>query len=241
MGKILALLCMLIITAGIFFGPKLYFENIDTRLWENRQDYRYSVKIEGDLELSEKKEMLLNYDCLIDIENTVYELDWKTAKGINEMINEIYFEDPNAKSFFKNINVGDFPSESMCFKLIYVDDEVIKTILIGTYIFDFEDSIKGVALYDAVTYDVYMVYVVGGHWNQIDKLAGYKSIFEPEEILNGRTINNILEKTSLKAKYVFYEDFEGQEINMLDLFKLYLNENINDMSERPADSIFKED
>lgn len=234
MGKILALLCMLIITAGIFFGPKLYFENIDTRLWENRQDYRYSVKIEGDLELSEKKEMLLNYDCLIDIENTDYELNWRAANEINEMINGIYFEEPNAKSYFKNKNVGDFLSESMCFKLIYVDDEVIKTIRIGTYIFDIDDSVKGFALYDATTYDVYVVYVVGGHREQYYKLAGYKSIFEPEEILNGRIINGILEKTSLKAKYVISDDTEQ---NMLDLFKEYMNEKIKIMTEQPAESI----
>ncbi len=55
MGKILALLCMLIITAGIFFGPGFYFENIDTRLQESSEYYRYSVKIEGDLEPLEKK------------------------------------------------------------------------------------------------------------------------------------------------------------------------------------------
>lgn len=239
MGKILALLCMLLITAGIFFGPKLYFDNIDTRLWENRQDYRYSVKIEGDLELSEKKEMLLNYDCLIDIENTDYELNWRAEKEIYQMLDKMYFEEPSIKNSLKRINIGEASSECMCFKLIYVEDEVIKTIRIGTYIFDIEDSVKGFALYDAITYDVYVVYIVGCYWENYDKLfAGFESIFGPEEILKGITINGILEKTSLKEKYVpFYETKQ----NMLDLFKEYMNEKVKVMTEQPDESIMEKD
>ncbi len=230
MGKILALLCMLIITAGIFFGPGFYFENIDTRLQESSEYYRYSVKIEGDLEPLEKKEMLLNYDCLVNVENTAYELDWQAAQGINGELGRILFEDSKSSEFFKNINVINYQYESMSFKLIYVDDEVIKTFCIGTYIFGIDDFFKGFALYDAATYDIYLVYVFGNH----SELAGYKSILEPAELLNGRALNSIMEKTSLKAKDVLFG--ESQQ-DMLSLFKKYIEDNMKGITEQPGEGI----
>lgn len=230
MDKKIAVLCMIMVTVGIFVGPKFYFENIDTRLMENRQEYRYNVKIEDDLSFSDKKEMLLNYECLVDIENAAYELKWPMTENIIELLYEMNFENPDMYEYIQYIGGGI--SESLCFKLVYVEDEVIKTLRIGTCIFSIY-NLRGIALYDASTYQMYIVYVVDYGW-KYDEPAGFKSIFKAEELLNSKTINNILGKTALKTEN---EYIEKQEWNMLDLFTRYLEAVIGKQSEKEQENM----
>lgn len=225
MGKKLAALCMIAVTAGIFLVPKLYYEHIDTRLNENRLDYRYNVYIDNDLEFSEKKDILLNRECLIDMENPDYASARRIEQNINEMLQKIYFEEQYFKDEMENIDIEGTISEGICFKLTYVDDELIKILRIGTCIF-VSDTFKGFAIYDADTYEVYIAYINIGsqdYWEGFYNSEGFNSIFEAEEIVNSKTIRSILEKTSLEKEYVYIEGYmEDEEMNLLDLFWICL-------------------
>lgn len=235
MGKKLTVLLVAAVTVGIFLVPKVYYEHIDTSLNENRQDYRYNVNIDGNLDFSEKREILLNQECLIDIENLTYTTTEQLKSNINQMINKIYFNDPVFNDEKAIADVGEFVYNNICFKLIYVDDEFIKILRIGTCIFGC-DTFDGFAIYDAATYEVYTVYIVlhDTYWEGYIE-DEWKSIFNAEEIINSKTINSILEKT-LEEINIYFEDME---MNMLDRFLLFLK-NGEDYIGEETDGIQKE-
>ena len=216
MGRKSAVIFMIAVTIGVFIMPRLYYQRFDTRLSESRRDYRYSVKIDSNLDFEQKKEMLLNKECLVNEEDFDEESVVMAKIAISNELKNIYYQEDSLANIIKSVDIFEFAYENKCFKLVYVDDASIKTLLTGVCIF-ISDIFKGFAVYDAVTYDIYALYIIEcryyDNWTGAEEL---KLKFNTEEISDSSAINEILEKTSLKSIDISYET---EKSNLLELFK----------------------
>lgn len=202
--KLMYIVCMILITAGIFVLPMLYYQYWDIRLSAGSREYRYNADMKQNLDFSEKVNVLARKECIIE-ENRMYEFSnavkREAGQAIWQRIEKLSKYDDRIYEFVKNSGESmeeEYPGNYRCFRVLYTEGEDIYTFQVGTYTFEINGK-KGFAIYDIDTERIYLVYInldYNEETRDYEAYGLYKSSFRPDDIFESTAINSLLDGVS---------------------------------------------